>query len=190
MPRTVAGAWKATVHGVSSGKNSGVGCYSLLQRIFPTQGLNPGLLHYRRILYHLSCQGSPRIAYTGESNSDELKYLVSFKRKRLVLRDGSMSWISISAYPSALWSTWSTGYLGDSVTSPLAQGKLQPLSRKTTACPAVLKPSYWNLLPFPLSNTVGTEQFPKSNYYKANLPNNQFIYCLVFQIYQIGYFLI
>ena len=38
----------------SPGKNTGVGCHSLLQRIFPTQGLNSGLLHYRRILYHLS----------------------------------------------------------------------------------------------------------------------------------------
>ena len=27
--------------------------------IFPTQGLNPGLLHYRQMLYHLSHQGSP-----------------------------------------------------------------------------------------------------------------------------------
>ena len=26
--------------------------------IFPTKGLNPGLLHCRQILYHLSCQGS------------------------------------------------------------------------------------------------------------------------------------
>ena len=29
--------------------------------IFPTQGLNPGLLHCRWILYYLSHQGSPRI---------------------------------------------------------------------------------------------------------------------------------
>ena len=29
----------------SSGKNTGVGCYTLLQGIFPTQGWNPGLLH-------------------------------------------------------------------------------------------------------------------------------------------------
>ena len=28
--------------------------HSLLQRIFSTQGLNPGLLHCRQILYHLS----------------------------------------------------------------------------------------------------------------------------------------
>ena len=32
---------------------------SLLQGIFPTQGLNPGLLHCRWILYQLSYQGSP-----------------------------------------------------------------------------------------------------------------------------------
>ena len=33
------------------GKNVGVGCYSLLQGIFLTQGLNLGLLHCRQILY-------------------------------------------------------------------------------------------------------------------------------------------
>ena len=31
---------------------------SLLQGIFPTQGLNQGLLHYRQILYLLSHQGN------------------------------------------------------------------------------------------------------------------------------------
>ena len=41
------------------GKNTGVGCHFLLQ-IFPTQGLNPGLLHCRQILYHLSHQPSGR----------------------------------------------------------------------------------------------------------------------------------
>jgi len=34
----------------SAGKNSGVSCHSLLQRIFLTQGSNPGLLHYRQVL--------------------------------------------------------------------------------------------------------------------------------------------
>ena len=37
-----------------------MGCHSLLQRIFSTQGSNPGLLHYRQIFYHLSYQGSPK----------------------------------------------------------------------------------------------------------------------------------
>ena len=38
----------------SSGQNTGVGSLSLLQELFPTRGSNPGLLHYRRILYQLS----------------------------------------------------------------------------------------------------------------------------------------
>ena len=42
------------------GLYTGVGSLTL-QRIFPTQGSNPGLLHCRRILYQLSHQGSPRI---------------------------------------------------------------------------------------------------------------------------------
>ena len=41
----------------SVGKNTGVGRHSLLQGIFPTQGLNLGLLHCGQILYHLSNQG-------------------------------------------------------------------------------------------------------------------------------------
>ena len=36
------------------GKNIRVGCHFLLQRIFLTQELNPGLLHCRQILYWLS----------------------------------------------------------------------------------------------------------------------------------------
>ena len=42
-------------------QNTGVGTHSLLQGIFPTQGLNPGLPHCRQILYQVSHQGSPRI---------------------------------------------------------------------------------------------------------------------------------
>ena len=42
----------------SSGKNAEVGCHSLLQGIFPTQGSNLGLLHCRQSLY--KCQGSFR----------------------------------------------------------------------------------------------------------------------------------
>ena len=42
-------------------QNTGVGSLSLLQRIFPTQGLNPGLPHCTWILYQRSHKGSPRI---------------------------------------------------------------------------------------------------------------------------------
>ena len=56
-------AWCAAVHGVSKSQTwqsdwttlpfssyTGVGRFSLLWGIFPTQGLNPGLLHCRRTL--------------------------------------------------------------------------------------------------------------------------------------------
>ena len=43
----------------SPGKNTGVGCHFLLKGIFPTQKLNSGLLHCRKIIYLLSYQGSP-----------------------------------------------------------------------------------------------------------------------------------
>ena len=48
-----------SVQGDSPDKNTGVGCHALLQGIFPTQGLNPGLPHCRQILYQLSHQGRP-----------------------------------------------------------------------------------------------------------------------------------
>ena len=43
----------------SLGQNTGVGSLSLLQGIFPTQGLNPDLPQCRQILYQLSHKGSP-----------------------------------------------------------------------------------------------------------------------------------
>ena len=41
-----------------SGKNTGVGCYFLLRRIFPIQVSNPYLLHCRQFLYLLTHWGS------------------------------------------------------------------------------------------------------------------------------------
>ena len=43
----------------SAGKNTGVGSLFLLQGIFPTQGLNPGLLLGRQILYHWATWEAP-----------------------------------------------------------------------------------------------------------------------------------
>ena len=45
----------------SPGQNTGMGSLSLLQKIFPAHGSNPGLLHCRQILYQLSHKRSPRI---------------------------------------------------------------------------------------------------------------------------------
>ena len=57
----------------SPGHNTGVGSFSLLQGIFPIEGLNPSLMHCRQILSQLSHKGSPRIlewvAYSFSSRS-------------------------------------------------------------------------------------------------------------------------
>ena len=52
QPATLLCPWN------SPGKNTGMGCHFLLQGIFPTQGLNPGLLCCRQILLPLSHQRS------------------------------------------------------------------------------------------------------------------------------------
>ena len=41
----------SSVHGILQARIPGVGSHSFLQRIFLTQGSNPGLLHCRQILY-------------------------------------------------------------------------------------------------------------------------------------------
>ena len=48
-------------------KSSGVGCHFLLQGIFPTQGLNPSLLHRKQMLYPLSKTTEKTIALTRQT---------------------------------------------------------------------------------------------------------------------------
>ena len=43
----------------SPGQNTSMGSLSFLQGIFPTLGSNPGLPHFRQILYQLSHKRSP-----------------------------------------------------------------------------------------------------------------------------------
>jgi len=85
----------SSVHGDSPDKNTGVGCYALLQGIFPTQGLNPGLPHCRWILYHLSHQGSPRI----------LKWVAyPFSRES----SWPSNWTSVSCIAGRFFTSWTT----------------------------------------------------------------------------------
>ena len=77
--RLVSWNWKSLNHirlfatRWTPGQNTGVGSLFLLQGIFPTQGLNPGLPHCRQFLYQLSHKGSPgileRVAYPFRSRS-------------------------------------------------------------------------------------------------------------------------
>ena len=64
----------------SPGKNTEVGCYFLLQRIFPIQGRsNPHLLHWRHILYLLSHLGRlTSLRLSEEPGPEALLFLQSF----------------------------------------------------------------------------------------------------------------
>ena len=46
------------VHRILQARILGFGSHSLLQGLFQTQGWNPGFLHHRWVLYHVSHQGS------------------------------------------------------------------------------------------------------------------------------------
>ena len=71
----------------SPGQNTGVNSLSLLQGIFPTQGLNPGLPLCRWILYQLSHKGSPRILewvaypFSSGNTQDRIIAILSGSRK-------------------------------------------------------------------------------------------------------------
>ena len=62
--------------GILQAFSTGVGCHFLLQRIFPTQELNLGLLHCRQTLYPLSHQASKvdNNYSLGENFSDLMKH--------------------------------------------------------------------------------------------------------------------
>ena len=68
----------------SPGQNTGVGSHSLLQGIFPTQGLNPGLPHCKGILYQLSHQGSWWSIYWGSIWIVQLNILASLSQEYLI----------------------------------------------------------------------------------------------------------
>ena len=54
----------SSVIGDYPGENTRVGCHALLQGISPTQGLKPGLPHYRWILYCLTHEGNTELDTT------------------------------------------------------------------------------------------------------------------------------
>ena len=77
----------SSVHGDYPGKTTRVGCHALLQGIFPTQGLNPGVPHCRQILYQLSHQGSPvSILYCEAILAHHLQFQISLQPQRKFLK--------------------------------------------------------------------------------------------------------
>ena len=66
------------------------GSLSLLQQIFPTQGLNQGLLHCRQILCQLSYQGSPEFIYFIAHTKNSLKWILDHNLKVIKLLEENL----------------------------------------------------------------------------------------------------
>ena len=94
----------------SPGQNTGVGSLSLLQGIFPTQALDPGLPHCRRILYQSTHQGSPKI----------LEW-VTYPFSRGSSQHRSLPWISGGFFTS--WATHLTSVNKSKEGEDLLQGR-------------------------------------------------------------------
>ena len=75
-PWTVA--YQAPLSMEFSRQETGVGCHFLLQEIFLTQGLNPGLPHCRQTLYCLSQQGSLSLYFLIFKMSTTTKPVIGF----------------------------------------------------------------------------------------------------------------
>ena len=99
-----------SVHGDSPGKNTGVGCHALFQGVFLTKGVNPGLLHCRRICWPLSPQGSPHIVGTNLIVTEWIsRWMGQFKLQSQPFGPGTMSIHTLGHAAHLFWE--STLYL-------------------------------------------------------------------------------
>ena len=84
---------------------TGVGCYFLLQRIFPTQGSNPGLLFGRWILYHWEATWEAHIHIMAVFKQEECR-----KKHKAVIEHASSNLLRSSGVftlnPQCMW--WHT----------------------------------------------------------------------------------
>jgi len=87
-PRTVA-CTKLLRPWDFQGKSTEVGCHFLLQGIFPTQGMNPGLSNCGQTLYHLSHQEVDQYIYT--KHREKIKWIPGW-------RGLGMAYFNISTY--------------------------------------------------------------------------------------------
>ena len=127
----------SSVHEDSPGKNTGVGCHFLLQEIFPTQGLNPGLLHCRQTLYWLSYKGRSLYMYMCVYIYTRTYILFLFGHTIWLLGSSSpgessqpRDWTLISHIAGRLFTNWATR-------EDLAP---QKESEVTQSCPTLCNP--------------------------------------------------
>ena len=94
------------------------------QGIFPTQGSNLGLLHYRLILYHLSHQGSPLTLIKAYKSKQALLLLFLHLSTYFFPRHSTELSISLcSSFSSITRHTATIVHLGDQLPAPGPPGQ-------------------------------------------------------------------
>ena len=108
------------------GKNTGVGCHFLLQGIFPTQELNPNLLHWQADFLPLSHQASPWFCIHLRFKVWSLDQIPQYSspgnllnshlrpRPRITLTRCPGGWCDIKVWETLLWET---PFRGESTTN-------------------------------------------------------------------------
>ena len=116
-----------------------MGCHFLLQEIFQTQGLNPGSLHCRQMLYCPSHQESP-LSQTGSLSLDLYVDLREGGKKPRLRPDASPAWGHTWSFPEAPYCPCIWHILYCLLSAP--KGKVQSSSRlESTSLPAVSLPA-------------------------------------------------
>ena len=133
----------------SPGQNTEAGSLSLLQEIFPTQGLNPGLQHCRQILHQLSHKGTPVVEWAANPFSSSSFWPRNRTRVSWIVGEFFTNWAirealatKISKAPSQsifniFSTTWKTVSLNHDLI-PSSMGKENLISRgkqKILLCP-------------------------------------------------------
>ena len=100
----------SSVHAIFSGKNIGVDCHFLLQGIFPTQGLNPHLLHCRWIIYCWTTRFVQNLSLTQSSSTSSFIILVLWQA--IPGRNSSWNGLHFKCFIKALHNYLHQNHLG------------------------------------------------------------------------------
>ena len=118
--------------GNSPGQNIGVGSLSLLQGIFPAQGLNPCLPDCRWILYQLSHKGSPDVIIIEIKCTTDVMHLNHPKTSPPTWVRGKLSPMEMVSHANKT----GTDAINDSIIEQEARGStLRPRSKNRSASP-------------------------------------------------------
>ena len=98
--------WGSSVRGDSPDKNTGMGCYALLQGIFQIQGLNP---HWLLCLLHWQVGSLPLVLYLYLTLCNSMDCSPPGSSIHRVFQASILEWVSIFPFKRSSWpSNWTS----------------------------------------------------------------------------------